>query len=72
MTPSTLHTALLDRLSSWLAVSVLEALPEEDLPGLSEALSAGEEAVEAYLAEKLPNFESMLADSLSQVEGTNI
>lgn len=48
----------------YLAVSILEALPEEKLGALDEALSEGGDALEAFLASHVTHFDDVLSDAL--------
>ena len=51
----------------YLAVSILEVLPEEKLPELDEALTEGGDAVDAFLASNVGMLDDVLAEALREL-----
>lgn len=51
----------------YLAVSILEVLPEEKLPALDEALIEGGDAVDEFLASNVHMLDDVLAKALREL-----
>ena len=51
----------------YLAVSILEVLPEEKLPELDEALTTGGDAVDDFLASNVDIRDDVLAEALREL-----
>ncbi len=59
---------ILDDACALIAVLLLEALPEEKLPGLDAALKEGGEAVETFLEENVPHAEDVIRDAFASLK----
>lgn len=65
--PITQDTDTNTQVFEYLAVSILEVLPEEKLPELDEALSEGGDAVDEFLASNVDMLDDVLAEALREL-----